>query len=360
MSSPSKRVEIGLKEREDEYTQYKQYHVLVGTFNVNNRQAPPNVLLKQWFSQLTDKDEMYVPDIIAVGFQEIDTSGGAYIYDDKRKENEWQDLVNRTIQACYGNNTKAKVEFFLLKHVRLMGILLFVYVRSNHKEKCTYVSSASVPTGFFGIAGNKGGVGVRFRFYESSICFINSHFASGDGQTTRRNNDYQTIESTMAFTDGPTYSLKDYIWYTSSTAAVNLNPSSNTTTSHQWWKINDHDVVFWCGDMNYRISQPNEQVRQAISERSTVPLHEKDQLRCEMKLQNVFMGYYEPPIEFMPTYKFDPNTEVYDTSEKLRTPSWTDRVLYRSKRLKVKMNNETEVDTIKTIEYSSANEIRFS
>jgi hypothetical protein len=126
------------------------------------------------------------------------------------------------------------------------------------------------------------------------------------------------------------------------------------------WKISDHDIVFWCGDMNYRISQPNEQVRKAIKEVSTVPLQEKDQLLCEMKLGHVFTGYQEPPIDFMPTYKFDINTDEYDTSEKLRTPSWTDRVLHRPKRSKVLNDNQNELETIQTIHYSCAKDIKFS
>ena len=112
--------------------------------------------------------------------------------------------------------------------------------------------------------------------------------------------------------------------------------------------------------MNYRISQANEQVRKAINELSTVPLHEKDQLRCEMKLNNVFTNYHEPPIDFMPTYKFDPNTDSYDTSEKLRTPSWTDRILYYTRRPKILYNNEKEMLIIQPIHYSCAKTIRFS
>jgi hypothetical protein len=112
--------------------------------------------------------------------------------------------------------------------------LLFVYVQSTHIKRCTKVSRSSVPTGFLGIAGNKGGVGIRFRFYETDICFINSHFASGDGQTARRNADYQTIESTMAFTDGPAYSLKDYIWYTPTVSGSNTPNAQTSSASHQW------------------------------------------------------------------------------------------------------------------------------
>jgi hypothetical protein len=119
-------------------------------------------------------------------------------------------------------------------------------------------------------------------------------------------------------------------------------------------------MIFWFGDMNYRISHANEQVRKAISELSTIPLHEKDQLRCEMGLNHVFTNYFEPPIDFMPTYKFDPQTDDYDTSEKLRTPSWTDRILYHTKRSKIHPNNQTELETIQTIHYSCAKTIRFS
>jgi hypothetical protein len=103
-------------------------------------------------------------------------------------------------------------------------------------SKCTLNSRSSVPTGFMGIAGNKGGVGIRFRFYETDICFVNAHFASGDGQTKRRNDDYQTIESRMGFTDGPTYSLKDYIWYTPTAAGTNV-PNPQPSSSSGLWLV---------------------------------------------------------------------------------------------------------------------------
>ncbi|CAF4773302.1 unnamed protein product [Rotaria sp. Silwood1] len=358
----TKRLEKHLKERENEYIINKQFHILIGTFNVNNRQSPSNTLLEEWFCRLTDHShkQHIIPDIIAIGFQEIDTSSGAYIYDDKRKEDEWEFIVRKTIKHCYKiKNDNEK--FQLLNRIRLMGILLFVYVRAPHMDKCTSVSRASVATGFMGIAGNKGGVGISFRFYETNICFINCHFASGDGQTQRRNEDYQTIESRMTFTDAPTYSLKDYIWYTPTTAGSSVPNTQISSTPTRWWKINDHDIVFWFGDMNYRISQTNEQVRKALNEFSTIPLHEKDQLRCEMKLNNVFTNYSEPPIDFMPTYKFDPNTDVYDTSDKLRTPSWTDRILYHTKRTIIRHHiNNIEFQSIQPIYYTCAKTIRFS
>lgn len=40
------------------------------------------------------------------------------------------------------------------------------------------------------------------------------------------------------------------------------------------------------------------------------------------------MQLREGPLNFMPTYKYDNGTNTYDSSEKERTPSWTDRILF--------------------------------
>jgi hypothetical protein len=126
----SKRLEKRLKDREDEYTTYKQFHILIGTFNVNNRQAPSNTLLEEWICNARNNEEI-LPDIIALGFQEIDTSSGAYIYDDKKKEDEWEQIVRKTITACYKSKDKNR-EFQLLARFRLMGKLKITLISKRN------------------------------------------------------------------------------------------------------------------------------------------------------------------------------------------------------------------------------------
>ena len=54
-----------------------------------------------------------------------------------------------------------------------------------------------------------------------------------------------------------------------------------------------------------------------------------DQLNMERSAGRVFAGFFEERVDFPPTYKYDPDTDRYDTSRKARVPSWTDRILYK-------------------------------
>lgn len=53
-----------------------------------------------------------------------------------------------------------------------------------------------------------------------------------------------------------------------------------------------------------------------------------------MMAGNAFSFYQEATMTFNPTYKFDLNSNDYDSSEKARVPAWTDRILSRSQNLK--------------------------
>lgn len=47
-----------------------------------------------------------------------------------------------------------------------------------------------------------------------------------------------------------------------------------------------------------------------------------------MQQNLVFRNFKEPPLNFFPTYKYDIESDKYDTGHKNRPPAWTDRILY--------------------------------
>ena len=57
-------------------------------------------------------------------------------------------------------------------------------------------------------------------------------------------------------------------------------------------------------------------------------LRSSDQLIQDKGSDELLWRFYEDEINFLPTFKYDKNQEVYDTSKKQRTPSYTDRILF--------------------------------
>lgn len=93
--------------------------------------------------------------------------------------------------------------------------------------------------------------------------------------------------------------------------------------------IKDHDLVYWLGDLNYRLNDlTTDEVKRIVEQNKLENLIFYDQLKQQQKLNKVFTDYSEAPIRFQPTYKYDAGTDQFDTSEKNRAPAWCDRVLW--------------------------------
>ncbi|TSM85942.1 72 kDa inositol polyphosphate 5-phosphatase [Bagarius yarrelli] len=113
------------------------------------------------------------------------------------------------------------------------------------------------------------------------------------------------------------------------------------------------DEVFWFGDFNFRLSQDRGKVEAILNQlggKNIDTLLQHDQLCKEMREGSIFKGFQEAPIYFTPTYKFDIGCDVYDTTPKQRTPSYTDRILFRSR----------QESDIKVVKYTSCSSIKTS
>uniref|UniRef100_A0A6I8NLT3 phosphoinositide 5-phosphatase n=1 Tax=Ornithorhynchus anatinus TaxID=9258 RepID=A0A6I8NLT3_ORNAN len=162
------------------------------------------------------------------------------------------------------------------------------------------VAVDTVKTGMGGATGNKGAVAIRMLFHTTSLCFVCSHFAAGQSQVKERNEDFGEIARKLTFPMGR--------------------------------MLFCHDYVFWCGDFNYRIDLPNEEVKELIRQQNWDSLIAGDQLINQKNAGQIFRGFLEGKVTFAPTYKYDLFSDDYDTSEKCRTPAWTDRILWRRRK----------------------------
>ncbi|KAF3637707.1 hypothetical protein FXO38_23598 [Capsicum annuum] len=104
-------------------------------------------------------------------------------------------------------------------------------------------------------------------------------------------------------------------------------------------ELSEADMVVFLGDLNYCIDGISyDEARDFISQRIFDWLRERDQLRTDMDVGNVFQGMREAVMRFLPTYKFERHQiglavimshfKVM-TGEKKQIPAWCDRILYR-------------------------------
>ncbi|RKO93184.1 Endonuclease/exonuclease/phosphatase, partial [Blyttiomyces helicus] len=316
-----------LRAREKKFAEFENRKIFVGSWNVNGQLASQS--LTPWLE--TAEDEQ--PVIYVLGFQELDLSTEAYIYSDTGREGEWAKAIDAAFE-------KTSCKYVKKASKQLVGMLIVLYVRAEEQEAVKEVSAEYVPTGLLGMMGNKGGTAIRFRFYDSYFSFVNSHLAADTSMVERRNQDFQEIRRRLAFPLPAVYA--DYTAYTRANpwvtslydcaAAVGVGAPGAVGTAATIGKtatsIYDVDHLFWMGDLNYRVPLPDTEAKALLAVGDLAQMLKFDQLSIEQNAGRVFGDFLEGPIKFEPTYKYDIGTSRFDSSEKRRSPSFCDRILW--------------------------------
>lgn len=291
--------------RFEEYTYTQNIRVAVGTYNVNGGKhfrsvAYKDLSLSDWLLDTillsktslidTTSGEEQPVDVFAIGFQEIvDLSASNIIAASSENASQWADELRKVLSRDHS--------YVLLTYTQLVGVCLYIFVRTNLVSYVRDLAVDTVKTGLGGATGNKGAVAIRFALHSNSLCFVCAHFAAGQSQVNERNADYAEIKKKISFPMGRT--------------------------------LSSHDYIFWFGDFNYRIDLEKDTIKELVRNNMLNEMLQYDQLTNQRKGGKVFEDYDEGAITFAPTYKYDLFSDDYDTSEKCRAPAWTDRVLWK-------------------------------
>lgn len=211
-------------------------------------------------------------------------------------------------------------------------------------------------TGVMGVGGNKGAVVVRFELGHSSFCFVNTHLAAHKHNIQGRNSNFHTIiqrtrlspvpglmatassppspssppsSSSPSPPSSPSFPssggpglgpaiFENYVNY-SADADSTSGRSLSWPLERRALAIYDHDLVFWLGDLNYRLNMTSlsrcysylskhshSSTHPTSSRHELAHLLKYDQLLHEKREGKAFSAFEELPITFPPTYKYIP------------------------------------------------------
>ncbi|XP_047087724.1 type IV inositol polyphosphate 5-phosphatase 11-like [Lolium rigidum] len=244
--------------------------VCIITWNMNGKMSFQDV------RKLVSSDRKF--DLLVIGLQEAPKSGVAQVLQEA--------MADTHILLCQKNMQSLHMYLFGAKSSES-------YIREMKVDKHAVGGCGGV------IGRKKGAVAMYINFSGIRMVFVSCHLAAHERKVEKRNSECQHISHSL-------FSKND-IHYAKSA-----------------------DITVWLGDLNYRLegisSMP---ARKMIEENRQSKLRGKDQLLQEAEKGQVFNGYCEGTLSFKPTYKYNVGSSNYDTSYKIRVPSWTDRILFK-------------------------------
>ena len=153
----------------------------------------------------------------------------------------------------------------------------------------------------------------RFSVYSTSIVIVCAHLAANRANVEHRNSDFHNIMKNTMLKKDKTSKFSGF----SDPSSMKLlalcdDLGSMENDAEHFYLIQDHDLIFWIGDFNYRIdvSLTRQDIMQYIHQQQLADLRVFDQLNMQKSLSKVFEGFQEGELTFNPTYKYQ--VRVFD------------------------------------------------
>ncbi|KAH6908708.1 Endonuclease/exonuclease/phosphatase [Coprinopsis sp. MPI-PUGE-AT-0042] len=284
------------------------------------------------------------PTMLVLGFQEFDISTEALIYNTgTAKEDAW-------VMACIAGLGETgeeweKVSFKASLVLRqLVGMLIVILVKKQSRLYFGDVQCISAGTGVMGVMGNKGASAIRVSYYPpphkhdgtrkrrrmkpTILAFVNAHLAEFDEMVDKRNADYRELTRRLRFNaptrhaqpqpqldpnfegSGPSNSSREAVNETEEISDEEVDEEEEEGEAIETTSVFESDVLFWLGDLNYRIDIPDIPLRRILRDDEWVDpdkfetLRRFDQLHKAMEQKKAFVGFLESNITHLPCVFF--------------------------------------------------------
>ncbi|RNF27014.1 inositol 5-phosphatase-like protein [Trypanosoma conorhini] len=284
------------------------------------------------------------PDVVIVTIQEVEMGGVVLVREYTETGVAWTEAIVDALNKV----SEHRVWYRKVKFLQLVGLVLILVVRCAHIDYVANVRASLTRTGAMkGVWGNKGSLGIRATIYGKRFLFIAAHFVAHKHNERARTLNYRASLKELCFQLPEEVDDEMDVFQTFSAAndasmgqndvesrsrlSLLLRKIRHSSSTLLEKKVLDkYDYVFFLGDLNSRLhGVKGNDIRRLVRKGEFDRLICHDEIRQGMVSGDTFDGFQEALISFPPTYKFDHETDLYDTSRKKRDPAWCDRILFR-------------------------------
>ncbi|EAR95552.1 endonuclease/exonuclease/phosphatase family protein (macronuclear) [Tetrahymena thermophila SB210] len=294
-------VENELIKRQNEFCTFSKIKVFTIIWNVSGFECPADL---DEGGNFFGFDRSNTPDIVAVGLQEIiQYNVKSFVsVNNESQIRKWNQTITNALNR-YDN-------YILTKSRDLYGMVLLVFSKKSLQNRISKINEDTVK---YGYTSYMGAVAIKLYVDDTSINFLNVNL---DYSSKSKISSIDDIHKNCYQQEGVPGKKKDE-------KIINLN------------------FNFLMGDIGFNINLPAQDIVQNIdnfnylkqgdvskAEKVLAKLLLQDEFISQKQNSDYLQKYYEPKINFLPTFKYDLSSPNYVQSV---APSWTDRILLWSR-----------------------------
>ena len=271
------------------YTKLKPLKVSFLTWNVAGKHPVDET--KEEFCRVF-QGPVSASDVVVIAMEEIEMSVKSVVTGSSNYSEGWAEIIKQSPSILETNP-----DYVLATHDSVGTVFLAVLIKKSLLHFVKAGKPQQIKLGAGGLLANKAAILIPIEAGGATILAIGCHLTAHEPNFEERNQQiYEILEHNLC---------------------------------------KKADYIFFVGDLNYRITLPYEVTINLCMNYDVNKLLQNDQLKQISQTNKIIGSLKEPEIKFLPTYKFDKNSDVYDTSSKRRVPSYTDRILFRTNKEKM-------------------------